>query len=107
MPQNAAGQAILPPVLSASARCATSLPSACVTPAAPPEEPPQLRKGSSGFLGIVNPLPTFTENPPNPNSSCAVLPMMIAPSARNRATAVASNGGRYPLRINEPAVDST
>src|SRR3989344_6088141 len=66
-PQNDAGSAIEPPVLSLNAICGKS--AFLVRPAAPPDEPPQLLSLSTGFFGILNPLPTFTEKLPNPNSS--------------------------------------
>jgi len=50
-PQKEAGQEIEPPVDSAIAIWGTSAGREAVRHAAPPEEPPQLLLGSSGFFG--------------------------------------------------------
>src|SRR3989338_2660844 len=77
-PQNEAGSTIEPPVDSPNAMWLLNF---CDKPAAPPLEPPQLLSMSNGFFGTLKPMPTFTLKPPNPNSSCAVLPMIIPPSS--------------------------
>ncbi len=55
---------------------------------APPEEPPGVLRVSHGLrVTLVNGLSVTAFQP---NSGIAVLPMMIAPCSRNRATAGAS-----------------
>ncbi len=45
----------------------------------------------------------MAEKVPNPNSSMLVLPISFPPAALMRAMQVASNTGRYPCRILDPA----
>ena len=45
----------------------------------------------------------MVENVPNPNSSMLVFPMSMPPASLILAMAVASNAGRYPSRILDPA----
>ena len=88
-PQKDAGHEIDPPVDSPSAMCGIFI--ALVKPPAPPDDPPQLLFGSTGFFGYPN--AEFVENVPKPNSSCTVFPIIIPPSCFPREIEVASKGG--------------
>src|SRR5207247_5195739 len=55
---------------------------------APPEEPPGVLRVSQGLR--VTPVNGLSVTAFQPNSGIVVLPMMIAPCSRNRATAGAS-----------------
>ena len=85
IPQNAAGCLTDPPVSDPIAEGACR---SATTAADPPEEPPGTRPGSCGCL--TGPYTLFSFDEPMPNSSQLVLPMITAPAARSRATAVAS-----------------
>jgi hypothetical protein len=84
-PQRAAGWRIEPPVSEPSA--AGTNPAATAT-AEPPLDPPGVRVGSHGFRETW--IDEFSVEDPIANSSQFVLPTMIAPAARSRATTVAS-----------------
>src|SRR5207248_9103419 len=98
-PQNAAGCRTEPPVSDPSAagtiRAATAA-------ADPPDEPPATRDGSQGLR--VGPNAECSVDEPMANSSRFVLPTIVHPAARRRATAVASNGERNFGRMREPQV---
>ncbi len=96
-PESAAGQRI-------EARVSVPSPPGAIPVAAamaePPVEPPGMRPASQGFRlwGVVT---------PRANSWVSVLPMMIAPAARRRATAQASSPGTRSSRTRELAVVGT
>src|SRR6478736_325355 len=98
MPQKSAGCLTEPPV---------SLPrlsiqsAACTATAEPPEDPPGTLLLSLAFN--TGPLLEFSLEDPMANSSQFNLPMMMAPSASNRSTAVALYSELNPLRIEEEA----
>ena len=100
-PHSAAGTRIEPPVSDPSP--ATARPSATET-AAPDDEPPGMRAtaASQGLRGV--PRCGLMPTPENANSVMLVRPVIAAPAARSRATAVASwvAAGR-PSRSTEPA----
>ena len=77
MPQNAAGTRIEPLVSEASA--SGTVPAATAA-AEPPDEPPQVRRGSNGLP--VAPNSRFTVLAPMLNSGMLVLPRMMPPAAR-------------------------
>ena len=58
----------------------------------PPEEPPQERSRSNGFLGM--PKAELAEKVPKPNSSMLVLPMSFPPAAFIFSIGAASKTGR-------------
>ena len=99
-PVAAAGPRTLPPpsdVVASGARPAASAADE------PPLEPPGDRDVFHGFR--VAPKSLFEVNAVPPNSGLFVRPMMIAPSARSRATAMSSSvSGAASLYSNEPAV---
>src|SRR5262250_373778 len=96
-PQNDAGWRTDPPVSDPSA--AGTAPAA-TSAAEPPDDPPGTRAGSSGCR--LRPNAECSVDDPIANSSQFVLPAITAPAALSRATAVASNGARYPARMREP-----
>ena len=79
MPQKDAGQAMEPPVDSASETWGKV--ASCVMAALPPDDPPVVRLVSWGFFGIENPFPTFVLKLPKPKASQDVFPMIVAPSS--------------------------
>src|SRR5678815_2513096 len=87
IPQNAAGCRTEPPVSEPSAMF--TIPAATAA-AEPPDEPPGTRSVAIGFR--VGPNALFSVDEPIANSSMFDLPTMIAPAARSRCVAVASNG---------------
>lgn len=94
-----------PPVSVPSPSAATRAPSAAPVPE---DEPPALRRGSYGLrTPISGPGPEAGFQPEMPSaSSCIwVLPMTMAPAARNRATTAASAPGTNPRSAGVPAVD--
>ncbi|MFK4385606.1 hypothetical protein ABIA40_005014 [Bradyrhizobium sp. USDA 223] len=97
-PDSEAGIRIEPPVSLPMAMSAMP-PIADTT--APAEEPPGMRVRSRGLAGI--PSCGFVPNAEKANSVICVLPMTMAPAARNRLTTSASStaGGR-PRRTAEP-----
>src|SRR3954468_475370 len=98
-PQNAAGCRTEPPV---SEPRATGTMRAATATAEPPDEPPGTRAGSHGLRAGPNAECSVEE--PIANSSRFVLPTMLHPPRRSRATAVASNGERNLPRIREAHV---
>src|SRR5437868_15240218 len=99
MPQRAAGWRIDPPVSEPSASGA--MPAATAT-ADPPLDPPGMRSVAHGFR--AGPNAEFSLDDPMANSSQFVLPMITAPAASSRETAVASNGGTKRSRMRDEAV---
>src|SRR5579884_1105087 len=102
IPQSAAGWRIEPPVSVPIAHGASPPATAA---ALPPEEPPGTRVRSHGLS--TGPNPEFSFEEPIANSSWLVLPSSGAPASSSFCTTVAVYGGRYPLRIREPACDGT
>ena len=84
-PQWAAGWRILPPVSEAMAYHTCP---AATAAAAPPEDPPAARPVSQGLRTL--PYQEVSEVEPMANSSMFSLPMLTAPAAESRSTAVAS-----------------
>src|SRR5205814_6776926 len=66
----------------------------------PPLEPPGVRVSSCGLF--VRPKTGLSALYSSANSDVLVLPSMIAPAARSRATAGASARGTWPARNFEP-----
>ena len=85
MPQCAAGWRTEPPV---SVPSAAAIAPAATAAAGPPDEPPAIRVGSSGFR--VGPRKPIVVEEPIPNSSRLAVPRMTAPAFRRRSTTVAS-----------------
>ena len=79
-------------------------PAAAAT-AAPPLEPPAMRSRSHAFG--VSPNSGARVKGLWPNSGVVVLPIMIAPASRKRATATASVSGTLCSKISEPIVVRT
>src|SRR3954453_21904777 len=77
------------------------MPAATAT-AEPPDDPPGTRDGSHGLRAGPNAECSVDE--PIANSSRFVLPTMLQPPARKRATAVASKGERKLPRIRDAHV---
>src|SRR5947208_5921254 len=75
---------------------------AATATADPPDEPPGTRDGSHGLRAEPNAECSVDE--PIANSSRFVLPTMLQPPPRSRATAVASNGERKLPRIRDAQV---
>ena len=80
---------------------ATPMPVATAT-AAPPLDPPAVRSTCQGLR--VTPVIWLTVAALQPNSEVLVLPMMIAPAARSRATAGASVSGTQSAHATDPRV---
>src|SRR3989338_4203785 len=87
MPQQEAGWRMEPPV--SDPKAAGTVPEATAT-ADPPEDPPGITPGSTGFTGAPKALVSDAE--PMANSSRLVLPTGMAPAASSFSTAVASYG---------------
>ena len=101
-PQNAAGCRIDPPVSEPSASGAHR---AATATADPPLDPPGVRSLAHGLR--TGPYAEFSFDDPIANSSQFALPMMTAPAASMRCTAVASYGGTNRSRMREEAVVRT
>jgi hypothetical protein len=101
-PQNAAGWRIEPPVSVPSDHGAMP---AATAAAEPPEEPPGTRVGSQGLR--VGPYAECSVEEPIANSSMLDLPSETRPAACVRSTTSASQIGRKPARMREPAVVGT
>jgi hypothetical protein len=85
-PQNEAGRRVEPWVCVPSAAGTMPAPTAAAEPL---EEPPGVRRGSSGFLV------SFVSPPAN--AVVTVLPTTIAPPERSACTHAASHRGCQPL----------
>src|SRR5690606_27615059 len=99
MPQNDAGIRIEQP--KSVPWAIGTMPVATAT-AEPPDEPAGL---NCGFHGLrVAPKSSLTVLAPVANSGVLVLPRIIAPALRRRATAAASSSGMKSLKSGEPKV---
>src|SRR5258707_7847378 len=75
---------------------------AATAAAEPPDDPPGTRFGSHGLRAGPNAECSVDE--PIANSSRFVFPTILAPHARRRSAAVASNGEMKSPRMREPQV---
>src|SRR6266545_6044521 len=95
MPVQAAGRRVEQPASVANAIGVR--PAATATPA-PAEEPPQVRSGAQGLR--VTPVNGEVPSGECANSVVVVLPMMMAPAARRRATAATSDFAGFASAIS-------
>lgn len=87
-PQKLAGVRTEPPK---SVPCASGTMPAATATAEPPDDPPEVSAGSKGLR--VGPRNRLVQTAPKPNSGVLVLPRMIAPARRSRATTRSSSAG--------------
>ena len=74
---------------------------AATAAAAPPDEPPEVRSKFHGLRVVPKEGPSVS--PFTPNSGVVVLPMMIAPAARSRATSTLSRAAGDSLARKSPS----
>src|SRR6202040_2542491 len=101
-PQHAAGMRLDPPPSVPMPKGASP---AATAAAAPPDEPPGVRRRSHGLA--VRPNSGASVKHLWPNSGVVVLPTRIAPAAFSRATAVESAAGTLSASATEPKVVRT
>ena len=101
-PQNDAGLRSEPPMSEPSA--SGTMPDASAQ-AAPPEEPPADRVGSTGLRVVPKIVLKVCE--PAANSGTLVLPITVTPARRTRSTISSSCSGRGPRTAASPAWSAT